>query len=141
VKKSNSPNFPRSLFALWSSSAFLAGIATFLFTGCSMIGWNETGGVASFYGPGFHGRRTANGEIFNQYAQTAAHRDMPFGTWLKVTNLQNNRSTCVRINDRGPYVSGRVLDVSKGVAERLGFIRQGVVEVEWEADSEDCYGV
>lgn len=106
-----------------------------------MIGWNETGGVASFYGPGFHGRRTANGEIFNQYAQTAAHRDMPFGTWLKVTNLQNNRSTCVRINDRGPYVSGRVLDVSKGVAERLGFVRQGVVEVEWEADSEDCYGV
>jgi rare lipoprotein A len=103
-----------------------------------MIGLDDSGGLASYYGPGFHGRRTANGEVFNQYAQTAAHKDMPFGTWLKVTNLQNSRSTCVRINDRGPYVSGRVLDVSKGVAARLGFIQQGVAEVEWEADSEEC---
>lgn len=110
-------------------------------TGCSLIGFQENGGLASYYGPGFHGRRTANGEIFNQYAQTAAHRELPFGTWLKVTNLNNDRSTCVRINDRGPYVSGRVLDVSQGVAARLGFVKQGVTEVEWESDSEECPAV
>jgi rare lipoprotein A len=137
VKKCKPLKFPRLL----SISALFAGVVVVPLTGCSMIGWNETGGVASYYGPGFHGRRTANGEVFNQYAQTAAHRDMPFGTWLKVTNIQNNRSTCVRINDRGPYISGRVLDVSKGVAARLGFIQQGVTEVEWEADSEECSAV
>ena len=107
-------------------------------TGCSFLGWNDNGGLASYYGERFHGRKTANGEIFNQYAQTAAHRSLPFGTWLKVTNLANNRTTCVRINDRGPYVSGRVIDVSKGVAAKLGFLRQGVVEVAFDISSDEC---
>jgi rare lipoprotein A len=131
-----------SSFPVFSSmSATLVAVIVFPLSGCSVLDWTGSGGLASYYGPGFHGRRTANGEIFNQYAQTAAHRDLPFGTWLKVTNRENNRSTCVRINDRGPYVGGRVLDVSKGVAARLGFIRQGVTEVEWESDSEECPAV
>jgi rare lipoprotein A len=93
-------------------------------------------GLASFYGPGFHGRETANGEIFNQRAMTAAHRTLPLGTVVRVTNLENDRSVVVRINDRGPYGRnyrrGTIIDVSKGAAERLRFIRDGLVQVRVE---------
>jgi rare lipoprotein A len=93
-------------------------------------------GLASFYGPGFHGRETANGEIFNQRAMTAAHRTLPLGTVVRVTNLENDRSVVVRINDRGPYGRnyrrGTIIDVSKGAAERLRFIRDGLVKVRVE---------
>ncbi|MGH1571312.1 septal ring lytic transglycosylase RlpA family protein [Methylobacterium sp. P31] len=77
-------------------------------------------GVASWYGPGFHGRMTANGERFNTHALTAAHRTLPFGTKVRVTNRSNGRSVVVRINDRGPYVGGRVIDLSNASARALG---------------------
>lgn len=77
-------------------------------------------GVASWYGPGFHGRTTANGEHFNTHALTAAHRTLPFGTKVRVTNKSNGRSVVVRINDRGPYVGGRVIDLSDASARALG---------------------
>lgn len=69
--------------------------------------------VASWYGPGFHGRLTANGERYNMYALTAAHKTLPFGTEVKVTNMKNGKAVVVRINDRGPYTKGRIIDLSK----------------------------
>lgn len=87
-------------------------------------------GKASWYGPGFHGRLTANGERYNQNALTAAHRHLKFGTKVRVTNLNNGRSVVVRINDRGPYVKGRIIDVSAAAARSLGMIKKGVVPVK-----------
>ena len=89
-------------------------------------------GVASYYGPGFHGRRTANGETFNMHAMTAAHRTLPFGTKLKVTNLANGKSTIVRVNDRGPYVGGRIIDLSVAAAQQIGSTSSGVARVNLE---------
>jgi rare lipoprotein A len=93
-------------------------------------------GLASYYGPGFHGEETASGEVFNQRAMTAAHRSLPLGTLVRVTNLENGRSVVVRINDRGPYGrnyrKGTIIDVSKGAAQRLRFIRDGLVRVKVE---------
>ena len=83
-------------------------------------------GVASWYGPGFHGKRTASGERFDQNDLTAAHRKLPLGSEVKVTNLENGRSIVVEINDRGPYVKGRVIDLSKAAARRLGIVEDGV---------------
>jgi rare lipoprotein A len=89
-------------------------------------------GLASYYGPGFHGRRTASGEIFNMHELVAAHRTLPLGTVARVTNLRNGRSVVVRINDRGPYIEGRILDLSKEAARTLAFIRDGTVRVRIE---------
>ncbi len=86
--------------------------------------------IASWYGSQFHGKTTANGEIFNQLAYTAASKSLRFGTLLKVTNLRNNKSVIVRINDRGPYISGRQLDLSKAAAQALGMEKRGVVKVK-----------
>lgn len=86
-------------------------------------------GMASWYGPGFHGRRTANGERFNQYGMTAAHRTLPIGTQVRVTNLNNGRSVVVRINDRGPFGGGRIIDLSKGAASLIGVMQSGVAPV------------
>jgi len=86
-------------------------------------------GWASWYGPGFHGAYSASGEAFNPHAMTAAHLSLPFGTQVRVTNLDNGRSVVVRINDRGPYGGGRILDVSQGAAAALGMINSGVVRV------------
>lgn len=89
-------------------------------------------GRASWYGPRFHGRRTANGERFNKFHLTAAHRTLPFGTLVRVTNLQNGRSIVVRINDRGPYIQGRIIDLSYAAARQLGMYQQGVIQVKVE---------
>ncbi|MFO1071149.1 MAG: septal ring lytic transglycosylase RlpA family protein [Geminicoccaceae bacterium] len=89
-------------------------------------------GLASWYGPGFHGRLTASGERFDQNRLTAAHRDLPLGSEVVVTNLANGRSVQVEINDRGPYVAGRVIDLSKAAAGQLGMIDQGVAQVAIE---------
>lgn len=89
-------------------------------------------GRASYYGDGFAGNRTANGEIFDPAKMTAAHRYWPFQTIVKVTNLANSRSIVVRINDRGPFIEGRHIDLSEGVAKELGFIRAGVTDVRME---------
>ncbi|MDD2412338.1 MAG: septal ring lytic transglycosylase RlpA family protein, partial [Bacteroidales bacterium] len=104
----------------------------------SQIAYNEREldriyyGKSSFYGDEFIGNHTANGEIYVHNKMTAAHRLWPFNTQVKVTNLNNRRSVIVRINDRGPFIEGRHLDVSKGVAEALGFVRAGVVDVRME---------
>ncbi|MEL6221270.1 MAG: septal ring lytic transglycosylase RlpA family protein, partial [Cyanobacteria bacterium J06627_8] len=86
-------------------------------------------GPASWYGPGFHGRRSASGEVFNQNAMTAAHRTLPFGTVVRVTNMTSGASVVVRINDRGPFGGGRVLDLSAGAARAIGMIQAGVANV------------
>ncbi|MBI4727623.1 septal ring lytic transglycosylase RlpA family protein [candidate division TA06 bacterium] len=87
-------------------------------------------GLASYYGQEFHGRKTANGEIFDMQAMTAAHRTLPFGTTVKVTNLKNEQSVTVRINDRGPFVEGRIIDLSQGAAKKIGI--DGVEPVRLE---------
>ncbi len=87
---------------------------------------------ASWYGPGFHGQKTANGEHYDQMSFTAAHKSLKFGTLLKVTNLKNNKSVVVRINDRGPYIAGRDLDLSKAAALSLGMVRRGVAKIKVE---------
>jgi rare lipoprotein A len=90
---------------------------------------NSTIVVASWYGPSFHGRRTASGQVFDQERLTAAHKTLPFGTKLRVTNLRNGRSVMVTVNDRGPYVRNRQLDLSLGAARRLGIIQPGTAPV------------
>ncbi len=87
-------------------------------------------GEASWYGPGFHGNATANGERYNQDAMTAAHRTLPFDTVVRVRNLRNNKYVDVRINDRGPYARGRVIDLSRAAARQIDMINSGVAPVE-----------
>ncbi|SKC86672.1 rare lipoprotein A [Burkholderia sp. YR290] len=89
-------------------------------------------GLASWYGRGFHGRRTANGEHYDMYAMTAAHRTLPLGSYVRVTSLASSKSVVVRINDRGPYARGRVIDLSYLAASALGMHRAGVTKVSIE---------
>ncbi|HID96011.1 MAG TPA: septal ring lytic transglycosylase RlpA family protein [Candidatus Latescibacteria bacterium] len=89
-------------------------------------------GVASYYGREFHGRPTSSGEIFDMFAFTAAHRNLPFGTRIKVTNLDNGRWVVVRVNDRGPFVEGRILDLSYAAAKKIGMISTGTARVRIE---------
>ncbi|MER3435778.1 MAG: hypothetical protein C4288_20935 [Leptolyngbya sp. ERB_1_1] len=91
---------------------------------------NSIGGMASWYGPYFHGRQTANGEIFDQDELTAAHPTLPLGTFLKVTNRLNGKSIVVRVNDRGPYFDNRVLDLSRRAASIISSEERGVVPIE-----------
>lgn len=93
--------------------------------------YNETG-IASWYGPGFHGKLTANGEVYDQNAMTGAHRTLPMPSLVQVTNLENGRSIQVRINDRGPFAHGRIIDLSKRAANLLGFVQQGTARVRVE---------
>ena len=95
-------------------------------------------GVASWYGPGFHGRRTANGETYDQFGLTAAHRTLPHGTRVEVTNLNNGRRVRVRINDRGPYVDDRVIDLSYTAAQRIDMIGSGTAPVQLEVLEADA---
>ncbi len=89
-------------------------------------------GEASWYGPGFAGRRTANGEVFDPSELTAAHRELPFDTLVRVHNQRNGRSVVVRINDRGPFKSGRIIDLSRAAAEAIGMVGSGVAHVRLE---------
>lgn len=98
-------------------------------------------GKASWYGRPFHGRKTANGESYNMFQLTAAHPDLPMGTWVKVTNLRNRKSVVVRINDRGPFVDSRVIDTSYMAAEILGFREQGIVRVRLDVLPESHHEV
>jgi len=95
-------------------------------------GNHEMRGEASWYGPGYHGRTTASGEKFNQNAMTAAHKTLPFNTNVRVTDLATGKSVVVRINDRGPYAKGRIIDLSKRAAERLGMRERGHAQVKLE---------
>lgn len=111
----------------------LGALAVVILVGCAHTspGGLQDGqeGDASYYGHDFYGRRTASGEVFRPGTLTAAHRTLPFGTCVRVTVLQTGRSVQVRINDRGPYVAGRILDVSETAAQALGMVGQGVVRV------------
>lgn len=106
----------------------------------SADGYNEVG-IASWYGPGFHGKLTANGETYNQKAMTAAHKTLPLPTLVKVENLENGKSVVVRVNDRGPYSKGRIIDLTEVAARRLGMIDKGTAKVRVSVLSEDpdCY--
>ena len=87
-------------------------------------------GIASWYGKDFHGKKTSNGEIYDMYAMTAAHKTLPLGTYVQVHNLENNRRVKVRINDRGPFVRGRIIDLSYTAADRIGIVGPGTARVE-----------
>lgn len=87
-------------------------------------------GMGSWYGKKFHGRTTANGEKYNMYEYTAAHRTLPFNSIVEVTNLRNNRKIKVRINDRGPYVKKRIIDLSYLAAKKLGYVNKGVAKLK-----------
>lgn len=89
-------------------------------------------GIASYYADDFHGKKTANGESFDMNTMTAAHRSFPFGTKVRVTNEANNKSVIVRINDRGPFQLSRIMDLSKGAAEKLDMIQSGTAKVKLE---------
>lgn len=97
--------------------------------------WQETGeglvqtGIASWYGDKFHGRRTANSEIYDMYKLTAAHKELPFHTLVEVKNLDNQTKVIVRINDRGPFIDGRIIDLSKKAAQRIGIDETGTARV------------
>lgn len=135
---------------------FILTVALFLLNGCSTkSSWRKGGtqgtksytikgrtyyplksangfveeGIASWYGPGFHGKTTANGERYNQYAMTAAHKILPLGTDVRVTHLDSGKSVVVRINDRGPFVDNRVIDLSRAAATRLNIISSGTGRV------------
>jgi rare lipoprotein A len=89
-------------------------------------------GKASWYGPGFHGKKTASGEIYDQHKLTAAHKTLPLGTKARVTNLENGNTVEVEINDRGPFIEGRIIDLSRAAAGVLGFIELGLAPVQVE---------
>ena len=89
-------------------------------------------GISSFYAEDFHGKLTANGEVYDMYGVTAAHKTLPLNTICRVTNLANDKSLILRINDRGPYIKGRILDCSYGAAKKLDFINQGTTNVKIE---------
>lgn len=99
----------------------------------SIISYKELGNMlVSWYGPGFHGRKTANGEVYDQMALTAAHKKFNFGTLLRITNPKNNKTVIVRINDRGPYSRSLEIDLSKGAAIELDMIKSGIAKVKVE---------
>ena len=89
-------------------------------------------GIASYYGSKFHKKRTANGEIFNMYKISAAHKTLPLGTKVRVINLKNGKSLTMKINDRGPFAKGRIIDLSYKAAQKLGFVNQGTTKVRIE---------
>ncbi len=102
----------------------------------------EAKGTASWYGNKFHGRKTANGEIFNKDELTAAHNTLPLPSVVRVTNLENGKSVVVRVNDRGPFSKNRVIDVSRNAATKLGFVNKGTTKVEvklLKEETDDLY--
>src|SRR5699024_7352448 len=111
------------------------GVVLFFFT-CSFFGQVEKG-IASYYADKFTGRLTANGETFNPNEFTAAHKELPFNTKVKVTNLENNKAIIVRINDRGPFIKGRIIDLAPIVAKKLDFHHAGLTKVKVETLDEN----
>jgi rare lipoprotein A len=91
---------------------------------------DEQDGIASWYGPNFHAKKTSNGETYNMYAMTAAHKTLPMNTMVKVNNLENGKSTVVRINDRGPFVTGRIIDLSNKAAHAVDMVKKGTARVK-----------
>ncbi len=91
---------------------------------------DEFRGISSWYGPKFHAKKTSNGEIYNMYAETAAHKTLPMNTVVRVDNLENGKSTVVRINDRGPFVAGRIIDLSNKAAHAIDMVKKGTARVK-----------
>jgi len=118
----------KSLLFLAIAFIFLAGGAF----AANSVTLYKNSAVASYYADKYHGRKTSNGETFNMYDMTAAHKTLPFNTKVKVTNLSNGKSVIVRINDRGPFVKGREIDLSKGAAVKIGMIKSGTAKVSLE---------
>ena len=114
---------------------FLALIG-FMFSSCTRIKYTKPGyiqtGKASWYGPGFHGKKTSSREIYNMHDMTAAHRTLPFGAYVIVTNLNNEKTVTVKINDRGPFIKGRIIDLSYAAASALDMVGPGVIPVRIE---------
>jgi rare lipoprotein A len=102
----------------------------------AQAGFSQTG-QASYYGKKFHGRKTANGETFNMWAMTAAHKTIPFGSRVRVTNLDNGKTVDVRINDYGPFRKARIIDLSRGAAAKIDMIKSGTARVKVELLSDD----
>lgn len=111
---------------------FFLSFAVFLCVFSAFCDYYKTNVVASYYADDFHGKKTSNGEIFNMYALTCAHKILPFGTVVKVMNLKNGKSVQVRVNDRGPFVKTREMDLSKAAAVKLGMIKSGTARVNLE---------
>jgi len=115
-------------------------LISLLFSSCASIKYTEPGyiqtGKASWYGPGFHGKKTSSREIYNMHDMTAAHRTLPFGTYVIVTNLHNEKAVTVKINDRGPFVKGRIIDLSYAAASALDMVGPGVIPVRIEVIQE-----
>ncbi|MCX7974461.1 MAG: septal ring lytic transglycosylase RlpA family protein [Candidatus Aminicenantes bacterium] len=127
----------KSTFSLYNFSfLILFGVALYVFYSCATLKPEPKTfiqeGLASWYGPEFHGRPTSSREIFNMHDLTAAHPTLPFGTYVMVTNLYNGQSVIVRINDRGPFVPGRIIDLSYAAARVIGAIGPGVIPVRLE---------
>lgn len=114
----------------WSAALGIVALAAWAVAAAASTAVEE--GIASWYGGKFHGRRTASGEVFDKGAMTAAHRTLPFGTQLRVTNLDNGRQARLTVNDRGPFVKDRVLDASEAGAQALGFHVAGTARVRLE---------
>jgi len=114
------------------AACFIASMQIFPVQTASARNQQTISGSASWYGGKFHGRKTANGERYNQNALTAAHKSLPFGTKVRVTNESNGKSVVVRINDRGPYVGKRVIDLSRAAANAVGMVQRGVARVKVE---------
>ena len=115
---------------------FLAGVLSLFFFTCSPVSYppptNIQTGIASWYGPNFHGKSTSSKEIYDMHDLTAAHKSLPFGTYVVVTNLDNGKSVTVRINDRGPFVKGRIIDLSYAAAKAIDMIGTGTAPVRLE---------
>ncbi|SMO61618.1 rare lipoprotein A [Saccharicrinis carchari] len=101
-----------------------------LFLLCTVVSHAQIKGEASYYADKFEGRKTASGQIYWHHLKTAAHRTLPFGTLVKVTNIRNKKAVVVVINDRGPFIEGRIIDLSKSAAREVGGLQQGVFEVK-----------
>jgi rare lipoprotein A len=117
------------VYVLLGASLIAVGLIVGLTTGLGPSSGYYQKGVASWYGPNFAGNPTANGEMFDPEEMTAAHKSLPFDTRVKVVQLETGKSVVVRINDRGPFIKGRIIDLSRKAAERLGIIGSGTAEV------------
>lgn len=118
--------------AVFLFSAFLAVMPSLTQDLAALEGKIYETGKASWYGGKFQGRQTASGEIFDTNLMTAAHKTLPFGSLVKVTNLENGKTVVVKINDRGPFVEGRIIDLSRAAAEEIGMVGAGVADVSLE---------
>lgn len=123
-------NLSHNLLKKGGFRLLVTGYAAVLFLCASCSSKMSEKGKASYYADFFQGRKTANGDTFKQRKKTAAHKTLPFGTKVKVKNLKNGRTVTVKINDRGPFVEGRIIDLSKKAAHKLGMVADGVIQVE-----------